>query len=333
LKTDDLKILIIRFSSIGDIVLTTPVIRCLKKQLRGSEIHYLTKQNFKDVLLSNPYIDKLHLLQESLSATISMLRAEKFDLIIDLHHNLRTLIIKTRLGVKSSSFDKLNREKWLLVNFKIDRMPPIHIVDRYLATVAFLGVKNDDQGLDYFLNAEHSLATLLPATHQSFIGIVIGAQHATKRLPQHQLINLCEGLKQPIVLLGGPEDNLRGAEIAASAGVQVFNACGKFTIDQSAYLVKMAGQIITHDTGLMHIAAAFNKLITSVWGNTVPEFGMYPYRTAESNIVEVKGLHCRPCSKIGYQKCPLGHFKCMNDISVPLIIEKTRRGNPTNSII
>ena len=320
MKTENLKILVIRFSSIGDIILTTPVIRCLKEQLKGSEIHYLTKKNFQSVLFANPYIDKLHLLEGKLSATISAIKAENFDVVIDLHHNLRTLIIKTRLGIRSSSFDKLNWQKWLLVNFKINRLPQVHIVDRYMQTVKFLGVHNDSKGLDYFLNGDHDLSTLLPVTHQKYTGVVIGAQHATKRLPQHQLIKLCRDLKQPVVLLGGPEDALRADEICELAGPNVFNGCGKFSLDQSAYLVKMAQQIISHDTGLMHIAAAFNKPVISVWGNTVPEFGMYPYKTQESIIVEVKNLNCRPCSKIGYQKCPLGHFKCMNDIDIPFII-------------
>ena len=323
MKKENLKILVIRFSSIGDIVLTTPVIRSLKQQLKGAEIHYLTKGSYESVLSSNPYIDKLHLLDQKLSATISALRAENFDAVIDLHHNLRTSIIKARLGIKSSSFDKLNWQKWLLVNLKINKMPRVHIVDRYMETVKFLGVTNDEKGLDYFLNAEYDLSTLLPASHQKYIGIAIGAQHATKRLPQQQLIKLCKGLSRPLVLLGGSEDAERGDEISDQAGPHVFNGCGRFSLDQSAYLVKMAQQIITHDTGLMHIAAAFNKPILSVWGNTVPEFGMYPYKTSRSVIAEVKGLKCRPCSKIGYKKCPLGHFKCMNDIDIPFIIKNS----------
>ncbi|HUH32938.1 MAG TPA: glycosyltransferase family 9 protein [Daejeonella sp.] len=321
MKTENLKILVIRFSSIGDIVLTTPVIRCLKQQLNGAEIHYLTKRKFKTVLASNPHIDKLHFLDDKLSDTISSLKQEHFDVLIDLHHNLRTLIIKTRLGIRASSFDKLNWQKWLLVNLKVNRLPPIHIVDRYLDTVKFLGVKNDDKGLDYFLNSEHDLSSLLPPSHQVFTGIAIGAQHATKRLPQHKLIELCKGLPDPVVLLGGPEDAPRADEICNEAGAHVFNGCGQFSLDQSAYLVKMARQIITHDTGLMHIAAAFDKPIVSVWGNTIPGFGMYPYKTSRSVVAEVNHLPCRPCSKIGYQKCPLGHFKCMNDIPVSFIID------------
>ncbi len=314
-----LKILIIRFSSIGDIILTSPVIRCLKEQLDGVELHFLTKKAFAPVLAGNHHIDKLHFLKDSLSSSIEELRAEKFDHLIDLHHNIRTLIIKTRLGIPSSSFNKLNWEKWLLVTFKKNFLPPVHIVDRYMKTVEFLGVKNDQKGLDYFLTESYDLKLLLPPSHQEYIALVIGAQHATKRLPTDKLAALCRSIRLPVVLLGGPGDAQRGNEIMNTAGNHVFNGCGKFSLDQSAYLVKMAKQVITHDTGMMHIAAAFNKPILSVWGNTVPEFGMFPYRTDESYQFEVKGLSCRPCSKIGFDKCPLGHFKCMNNIDLTTI--------------
>lgn len=308
-----MKILIIRFSSIGDIVLTTPVIRCLKQQIDGAEIHYLTKKSFASILDSNPYVDKLHLLSGTLSTTIKELEAENFDYIIDLHNNLRTRLIKLQLDVKARSFDKLNLKKFLLVNFKVNILPAKHIVDRYLDTVAFLDVKNDGQGLDYFFSGQHELESLLPDTHQKYIGLVIGAQHATKRLPVHKLIEICKTVSQPVVLLGGKEDAARGEEIRQGSPHNVFNGCGKYSLEQSAVLVKNAQQIISHDTGLMHIAAAFDKPIISVWGNTVPEFGMYPYKVSRHQILEVKGLKCRPCSKIGYKKCPLGHFKCMNE--------------------
>lgn len=313
-----MKVLIIRFSSIGDIVLTTPVVRCLKQQLENVEVHYLTKKNFESILKSNPNIDNLHLLDEKLSETVKKLKQENFDYVIDLHNNLRTRLIKLQLRVKAKSFNKLNAQKFLLVNFKINTLPSKHIVDRYIDTVSFLGVKNDEKGLDYFFTQDYDLRTLLPASHQQYIGLVIGAQHATKRLPTYKLIEICKSLNQPIVLLGGKEDAERGAEICAATGQHVLNACGKYSLDESAYLVKHAQKIISHDTGLMHIAAAFNKSIISVWGNTVPEFGMYPYRVTEHTIAEVKGLKCRPCSKIGYEKCPLGHFRCMNDQDVVL---------------
>ena len=312
----------IRFSSIGDIVLTSPVLRCLKEQIEGAEVHYLTKKTFETVLSSNPHIDKLHFLEASLSETISALKKENFDHIIDLHHNLRTLIIKARLGVHSKSFDKLNWQKWLLVNLKKNIMPKLHIVDRYIQAVAFLGVKNDEKGLDYYLNNSYQIEDLLPTSHLKFISVVIGAQHLTKRLPTERLIELCLKINQPLVLLGGPEDADRGEIIAKTAGNHVFNGCGKFKLDQSAFLIKMSEKVISHDTGLMHIAAAFKKPILSIWGNTVPEFGMNPYQVDESHIFQVSGLKCRPCSKIGYNSCPKGHFKCMNNINLTDIIKK-----------
>ncbi len=308
------KILIIRFSSIGDIVLTTPVIRCLKKQL-NAEVHYLTKTSFKGILSNNPYIDKVHTIEKEISTDlIQELKAENFDFVADLHHNLRTMRLKKALNIPSKSFPKYNIQKWLLVNLKIDRMPSVHIVDRYFETVSSLGIVNDKEGLDYFIpeSSTVDLSRLPQEQSNGYVGIVIGGQHETKMMPFNKLIDVCEDLSEPIVLLGGPEDSSRGEEIVKNVGTKVFNACGKFKLDESASLVQQAKWIITHDTGLMHIAAAFKKRIVSVWGNTVPELGMYPYLAdPKSKIVEIKGLSCRPCSKIGYSKCPKAHFKCM----------------------
>jgi len=308
------KILIIRFSSIGDIVLTTPVIRCLKKQL-NAEVHYLTKSSFKGILNNNPYVDKVHTIEKEISSElIAELKNENFDFIADLHHNLRTLRLKKALNISSKSFPKYNIQKWLLVNLKIDRMPKMHIVDRYMETVSSLGVVNDAKGLDYFIpeTSKVDLSRLPKIQSNGYVGIVIGGQHETKMMPILKLIELCDSLSEPIVLLGGPEDKHRGEEIVKVVGVSVFNGCGQFKLDESASLVQQANWIITHDTGLMHIAAAFKKRIVSVWGNTVPELGMYPYLPdPSSKIAQIKGLSCRPCSKIGYSKCPKTHFKCM----------------------
>lgn len=308
------KILIIRFSSIGDIVLTTPVIRCLKKQL-DVEIHYLTKTSFKGIMKNNPYVDVVHTIDKEISVElIEKLRGEQYDFIADLHNNLRTFRLKRALKVEAKSFPKLNVQKWLLVNFKMKSMPNVHVVDRYMETITHFGVVNDDKGLDYFISedAKVDLVRLPEKQVNGYVAVVIGGQHATKMMSTPKLIEVCDKLNEPIVLLGGSEDANRGDEIVAAIGDKVFNACGKFKLDESASLVQQADWIITHDTGLMHIAAAFKKRIVSVWGNTVPELGMYPYQAhPQSKIVEVKGLSCRPCSKIGYSKCPKGHFKCM----------------------
>lgn len=322
------KFLIIRFSSIGDIVLTTPVVRCLKTQVEGAQVHYLTKKAFAPVLAHNPYIDKLHVLQDSLNQTLEVLKNEEFDYIIDLHHNLRTLIVKNKLKVLSFSFNKLNWQKWLMVRFKINRLPDKHIVDRYFETTQLFDVTNDGKGLDYFISSEDEVDTnTLPATFQKgYIGFVIGAKHNTKKLPLQKVLSLLRKINKPVVILGGKEDADEGSEIAMALGESVYNACGKYSLAQSASLVKQADVIITPDTGLMHIASAFKKKIISVWGNTIPGFGMYPYNPdPDSQIVEVNGLKCRPCSKIGYAKCPKGHFNCMYLIDEQKITDAINR--------
>jgi heptosyltransferase-2 len=229
-----MKFLIIRFSSIGDIVLTTPVIRCLKKQLPDDEVHYVTKPQFATILENNPYIDKLHLLSD-LKTTIGELKKERFDYIIDLHHNLRTLEIKTSMfNVSSYSFNKLNVEKWLLTNFKINLLPKKHIVDRYMETVRFFNVRNDGRGLDYFIPEKDVVQpSHLPATHlHGFITIAIGAAHNTKKLPLHKLKELCGLIDHPIILLGGKEDVAIAEEITSTDPIKIYNACGKVQFER-----------------------------------------------------------------------------------------------------
>jgi len=321
------KYLIIRFSSIGDIVLTSPVVRCIKKQIPGAQVHYITKKAFASVIQSNPHVDKVYTIEKDVSEVIDELKKEKYDFVIDLHHNLRSAQVKQGLRKPSASFPKLNVEKWLKVNFKIDNLPDVHIVDRYFVAAKKLSVKNDGEGLDYFIPAKDEVnISTLPASHQNgYIGFIIGARHFTKRLPEHKIIEICKRIDSPVVLLGGPDDAEIAKHIEEAVGGNIYNACGKYNLNQSASLVKQGKKIITHDTGLMHIAAAFKKDIISVWGNTIPEFGMYPYKPgANSHIVEVKNLSCRPCSKIGYKACPKKHFKCMEENSVEEIISNCK---------
>ena len=330
-----MKILVIRFSSIGDIVLTSPVIRCLKKQIPGLELHFLTKVSFEKMLQNNPYLNKVYAIKKDVNEVLPALKNEQYDYIIDLHHNLRSLQVKSALRKKSFSFNKININKWLVVNLKINTLPALHIVDRYFETTKSLNISNDEEGLDYFIadNDEVDIKTL-PVSHQSgYIGIVIGAKHFTKRLPDEKTEEICRLLNYPVVLLGGKEDAERGSKISSANTNNIYNACGKYSLSQSASLIKQSKIIITNDTGLMHIAAAYKKNIISVWGNTIPEFGMTPYlplgeygsQSGKRLIFEVKGLSCRPCSKIGYDKCPKGHFKCMNDININDIVNSVQR--------
>ena len=322
-----MKFLIIRFSSIGDIVLTTPVIRCLRKKLPDAEINFLTKQAFHDIVSNNPYINKVHILGKSFELLLHNLKTEEYDFIIDMHHNLRTFKIKRFLkGVKSFSFDKLNIEKYIYTNLKINTLPKKHIVERYMETVASFGVVDDGFGLDYFIPVNDMIKPDdIPTSHlHGYIAIVIGAALETKKLPLHKLKELCISINHPIILLGGKEDYVNGDSIASVDIVKIYNACGKFNLNESADLLRRSKLVITHDTGLMHIAAALQKPMITVWGNTVPAFGMYPWYGKLSkqlfDIMEIDKLFCRPCSKIGYKKCPRGHFKCMELLDINRIV-------------
>jgi len=290
-------------------------------------VHYLTKASFGYLLKDNPYIDQLHLLEGSLWNLLKQLRKEKFDLIIDLHNNLRTLQVKSFLGVQSVSFNKLNWEKWLYVNLKINALPNVHIVDRYMDTLRSLHVENDNEGLDYFIPYRDIVEDdWLPPTHQKgYVAYAIGGQHETKKLPLNRMIELCEKIDYPMVLLGGKEDAANGNAIENAIGKDlIFNACGTCNFNQSASLVQQSKLVISHDTGLMHVAAAFKKKVYSIWGNTVTEFGMYPYQTPFV-IIENRQLTCRPCSKIGHKRCPKGHFKCMTELSFNFEIKELKR--------
>lgn len=306
------KILIIRFSSIGDIVLTTPVIRCVKEQLKA-EVHFVSKSVFAPVLNANLYIDKIHSFTNEISELFDVLKKEEFDLVIDLHNNLRSLRLRKKLAVPSTVFSKINVRKFMAVNLKLTNMlPDKHIVERYLESVKHLGVKDDEKGLDYFLTKEDEVEV----PKENYSVLVVGGSYFTKKIPMKKLEEICSMVNHPLLLVGGKEDVAEAKALSEKFG-HVKNCCGQYTFGQSAFIIGASSQVITSDTGMMHIASAFNKKIVSLWGNTIPEFGMSPYLPNKKNVIlEVNKLKCRPCSKLGFKKCPKGHFKCMLDIEL-----------------
>ncbi len=319
------RILVIRFSSIGDIVLTTPVMRNIKRAYPDVELHFLIRKNFSAVLAGNPYIDVVHELDKDLNGVIDHLKKIHFNYVIDLQKSFRSLRVRNALGVKSFTFPKLNIQKWLYTNFKWNALPDESIVNRYFKAVSKLGIRNDGAGLDYFIPAEkETKQDDIPMGHWAgFVGCVIGGSFATKKFPVDKWKALLQLIPYPVVLLGGPEDREDGQLIMAGNEGKVYNACGKFNLTESAHLVQRAKVIVTNDTGLMHIAAAWQKPIISLWGNTTPWLGMFPYYgyndiqhtvALQSVTMEVTNLSCRPCSKIGYPDCPKKHFRCMNDL-------------------
>lgn len=318
-----MRIVVIRFSSIGDIVLTSPVVRCIKKKYPWAKLAYVTKKSFAPLVQHNPHIDDFFYLEEDLKPLIAEIKAWKPDFIVDLHHNLRTFLIKRQVSCPSGSFPKLNVQKFLKVNFGINCLPDLHIVDRYFFAMEKIGVNNDELGLEMHLPKDIRLPESLPP---KFIAVAVGAQFATKTYPQNLMAEALKNLPLPIVLLGGKQEAAKADFIEKNlSGQEVYQWCGKTDLIQSAAVVQMAQLLITHDTGLMHIGAAFKRKMVSLWGNTIPEFGMYAYygsaHQVESVALEVKGLSCRPCSKIGHAKCPKKHFKCMNDIK-PAQVQK-----------
>lgn len=305
--------------------MTTPVVRCLKNQMQDVEIHILTKNKFSKIYRNNPYVDKVFEFESSIKDNIKELKLENYDYIVDLQKNKRSKRVRRALRRPCSSFPKLNFKKFLLSTFKINLMPDIHIVDRYFEAVKNLNVRNDFKGLDFFIEEKnfYPLENLPENFHDGFFAFVIGGTYKTKILPASKIIDIIKKINKPVVLLGGPDDVERADEILASVSENVISLAGKINLEQSASLVKLSQKVLTNDTGLMHIAAAFHKPIISVWGNTVPELGMYPYLPNEKencHIVECKDVKCRPCSKLGFKECPKKHFKCMMNIDTDSIV-------------
>lgn len=315
------KILVIRFSSIGDIVMTSPVVRTLSN--KGYKVHFLVKEKFLPVIEANPYIRKIHIFT-SIQQSIQELSAEQFDFIVDLQNNRNSRILCWRLGTPNSAFPKLNIEKFLVVLLKIRSiLPAKHIVDRYFEAVKQLGVKNDYQGLDFFMD-ESKISQSIRDFPKPYVIIVVGGSYTTKKIPLNKLREIITHLSNKKILLLGDQHDFTVAQQLSLEFENAINLCGQTNLHESAYLIKHAAFVISSDTGLMHIAAAFRKIIYSFWGNTIPEFGMYPYMPdMKSKIIQNNHVWCRPCSKLGYQRCPLLHFKCMNDLNISEIVTNT----------
>ncbi len=328
-----MRLLFIRFSSIGDIVLTSSAVRCAKKQIPGVEIHFLTKESMKDLVTNNPFIDHCHFLGNDMQDTIAALKNIQFDYIIDLHHNIRTWKIKKALGVPSFSYHKLSIQKWILAKLHFNFLPKSHVCDRYIDTLAYFKVINDGQGLDYFFPKDYTFkASNLPTSHQAgFVAFVIGASYFNKKMPAAKWIELAQQLKRPIVLVGGKEDATVANEITLAAAEFVYNACGKYDLTASASIIQMSQVVVSHDTGFLHVAAAFKKPTITIWGATSPllQFeATYPKDTTTPHFNSmVPHLSCQPCTKQGSNHCPQAHFACMRLQNIPSIASKVNEFN------
>tara|TARA_B100001287_G_scaffold148884_1_gene125381 strand:- start:2149 stop:3129 length:981 start_codon:yes stop_codon:yes gene_type:complete len=323
-----MKILIIRLSSLGDIVLSTPIPRLLKKKFPKSDIHFITKKDFCSIYNYNINVDKVIEFNDNLFEVISKLKNENYDLIIDLHNNLRSNYIKFKLGKPSYTYKKQFIKRWLFTNFKIP-LRINHITSSYINCLSKLNIVDDGDGLDFYIDeiSFKKVKTLPGIKNNNFTVVIVGAKHFTKRLPPNKLIELCDKINGPIVLVGGRDEIESSNQIESffnyskasevpiklNKKTKIFNYCGKLSISESASVLKLSKMVYSHDTGFMHIAAALNKNLVAIFGSTHPNLGFYPYKTLFS-VIQNNNLDCRPCTKIGLSKCPAGHFKCMIDI-------------------
>lgn len=304
-----IKILVIRFSSIGDIVLTTPVVRCLKKQL-NAEIHFLTKKEYVCLLDQNPYIHQIHVYNTDYDNLTNI----RFDKIIDLQNNFRSFKLKLFLGIKSVSFKKLNLERWLLIHFNINLMPNKHIVDRYFDTVLNLGVCNDYKRVDYFIKKEKFQTY---KSKKKYICWSLSASYENKKLTTKQIIDTINKIQENInvILIGGQKENHQAEQIIKfttnSINKEVYNFCG-LSINESAIIIRDCKLFFTNDTGMMHIASSFNKPIISFWGCTKPVLGFSPYINDNSKML-LSSSRKNPCSKHG-KRCKKNK-SCIKSIS------------------
>lgn len=319
------RILIIRFSSIGDIVLTTPIIRCVKKQLEGPvEIDYITKKQYATLLTHNPYIHSVIGIDKSVSEVSDILKNTAYDYIIDLHNNIRSRTVKRYNKAFSFTLNKKNLAKWLYVQTKKELLPIGHVVARSFEAVKALSVHDDGEGLDFFFPPKEELSgALLPEIFETvYVAYAIGGQMKGKILPTDKIITLCKKISAPVVLLGGTEDRERANEVKLALDDQVFNACGVFTLAQSAFIAKKAKAIITHDTGMMHVATALGCKVISIWLATTPELGFSPWQPKNMSIIIEADCAKRPTSKLGNRGYTSG---CVFKVDLDKIAEEANK--------
>ena len=304
-----MKVLVIRFSSIGDVVLTTPILRCLKEQ-KNCEVHFVIKKKYLQVLENNPHVDKFHTIERSVQEIIADLKKEQFDFVFDLQNNLNSFRIKRKIKSVYFTVNKKNWQKFFLIYLRWNMLND-HVVDRYFECISKAGFHNDEKGLDYYLPSDLSVDY---DVSKSFAVWCLGASHHKKKLTKKQIIEVCNGMITPIVLIGGPNEKALADEISNKTGhPSVTNLCGSISLNQSAYLVKKSAFVLTNDTGIMHIAAAYQKKIVSFWGCTKPSLGMFPYLADPLSKQLVFNPKKPPCSKLG-NRCKQSKKVCINNI-------------------
>jgi heptosyltransferase-2 len=340
------KTLVIRFSSVGDIVLSTPLLRALRRRFPEGQIDYLTKKEYAELVRSNHNLNVTHEYDPTtglpgLQRIKERIRAEQYDLIVDIHNSLRSKYVRSFSGATDIAVLKKRQfERFLLVKLKKNIYPGvISVSERYIEPVRKFGVEDDGKGLELHIPDEvlfavsGKMARLKLNEFEEVIGICPSARHFTKQWPEERYaetgIRFAREHKAKVLVFGGPDDMQRcsaiSGRIRASAGADsVTDFAGQLSLMETAAAMQFCDVVVTNDSGLMHIAAAMQKKIVAIFGSTVQEFGFFPI-SAESVVLERNGLYCRPCSHIGRSSCPEGHFRCMKEIEVGEVVQAVKQ--------
>ena len=288
----------------------TPAVRCLKLQ-KKVEIHFLTKRVFTDILSANPYIDKIIAFDKEEKGFIKKLKAEDYDFVVDLHNNIRSGKIRRKLKKPSSKLYKLSIHKQVVIHTGISNLPNLHVAHRAIDALHSFDVVDDEKGMDFFI--DKNTKNPFKDEGKPFVTLALATTHFTKNIPDTTLKFIIENAPHNVVLLGGPKEKALGESLQKEYEGRCVNMAGQTNLQQSALLISKSKFFIGGDTGMLHIACALKIPTLSIWGATIPEFGVYPYYGSEEvphHIHEVT-LNCRPCSKHGSSKCPKKHFNCM----------------------
>lgn len=331
----DLSVLAVRFSSLGDLILTTPLFRAIRRAHPGARITLVTKTEYVPLFSENPRVSQVIGLGPSapLRPLARMLRAEGFTHRLDLHGSLRSLALRTLVGGRWHGYPKRRIARALLIRTKRDRYRDRrHVAERYFDAAMGLGVTPDTDPPEVFLHSDavHDAAAFLRdhglGQERTLVAFIPGAAHATKEWPAHHweaLIPLTIAAGMDIVILGGEKERALGERLASVGGPRVASAAGRMSLQGSAALLRQSRAAVAGDTGVMHLATAVGTPVVTLLGPTVGAFGFLPYR-ARATVLE-RPLPCRPCSKMGGPSCPLGHHQCLETITPPEVLEAIRK--------
>jgi len=317
-------VLAVRFSSIGDVLLTTPLLRALRSRYPEARISVLTKPAYAPLLSHNPHVTEvLEALPDRPLRTLAReLRARRYTHLLDLHDSIRSRLLRAMVPGSWSTYPKHRLARTVLIytkrDYYRDRRP---VAQRYFDAARSLGVEPDRKRLDFFLSADaereaDSWLARAGLADRPLIAVAPGAAHATKRWPAEHWHLLARRLLEDdfdMVVLGGSEDVTLAQSIAAGAPERIMNAAGEFGLQETGALLRRARTLVSGDTGVMHMAAAVGTTVVALFGPTVRPFGFFPY-TDRAEVIEL-GLSCRPCSSKGGPRCPLGHHRCMLEIT------------------